>query len=103
MLLFGGGFYQTPSRKIAAPFAADGFTRTRSGCSCPRVVVHSPGDGRPRLHNEPEKLVFETVGCSSLIRAVDQPIVQRQAVIDLISGAHSHVIEGKKLNQEARE
>src|SRR6266550_7397963 len=59
------------------------------GMLLPQVVVHVPGDRFARRGREAEQLVFEAVGGFGLVRAVHQPVVQCQLIVEFVAGAHA--------------
>ena len=64
-----------------------------------QIVVHGPREILAMLRRKSEKLVFETVERFGLLRAVIDPIIERDRAVDLVRGPDAHVKERQKIEQ----
>ena len=61
------------------------------------VVVHGPTDILFRGENKAEHFVLVTIERFSLLRAIGDPIVDAELVVELIVKARTHVVERQKI------
>src|SRR6478672_1888440 len=64
------------------------------------IVIHRPIDVFAGFRRESEHLVFEAIGRFNLIGSIHNPVIHAEAVTERKTGAHTHVIEGQKVEPE---
>src|ERR1035438_2722291 len=61
------------------------------------VVIHSPGKILLRLGGKPEQFILKPLGGCDLLGPFDQPVVQRKAFVNGVTGGEPHVEKGQKV------
>src|SRR5215831_3970749 len=67
------------------------------GMLLPEVVIERPTNALLRLGCESKELILEAISGFDLVRAIHQPVVNVESIVQRDASSHAHVIEGQKV------